>query len=126
MNLGGAANGLGRGKTALGVNEVGCEDGVDQGGFAQASLSCEVELQLASCTEAEVQWIWRWHTNTDDVELETSLQELLLNLRGDAVETDMVLGKHRLRLLCLSGGCHCVLKYETKVEYQESVLVKEF
>jgi hypothetical protein len=31
-------------------------------------------------------------TNTDDVELETTLQELLLNLRSDAVETDMALG----------------------------------
>lgn len=31
-------------------------------------------------------------TNTDNVELETTLQELLLNLRGDAVETDMTLG----------------------------------
>lgn len=31
-------------------------------------------------------------TNADDVELETTLQELLLNLRSDAVETDMALG----------------------------------
>lgn len=28
-------------------------------------------------------------TNTDDVELETSLEELLLDLLGDAVETNM-------------------------------------
>lgn len=32
-------------------------------------------------------------TNADDIELETTLQELLLNLRSDAVETDMALGK---------------------------------
>jgi hypothetical protein len=32
-------------------------------------------------------------TNADDVELETTLQELALNLRGDAVETDMALGE---------------------------------
>ena len=31
-------------------------------------------------------------TDTDDVELETTLQELALDLRGDAVETDMALG----------------------------------
>jgi hypothetical protein len=31
-------------------------------------------------------------TDTDDVELETTLQELALDLGGDAVETDMALG----------------------------------
>lgn len=31
-------------------------------------------------------------TNADDVELETTLQELALDLGGDAVETDMALG----------------------------------
>ena len=34
----------------------------------------------------------RRHTNADHVELETTLQELALNLAGDAVETDMALG----------------------------------
>ena len=32
------------------------------------------------------------HTNADDVELEATLQKLALNLRGDAVETNMALG----------------------------------
>lgn len=32
-------------------------------------------------------------TNANDVELETTLQELALDLRGDAVETDMALGE---------------------------------
>ena len=31
-------------------------------------------------------------TNADDIELETALQELALNLRRDAVETDMAVG----------------------------------
>jgi hypothetical protein len=32
-------------------------------------------------------------TNANDVELEATLQELALNLRGDAVETNMALGE---------------------------------
>lgn len=39
LNLGGGAHGLVGGKTALGVDQVGCEDGVDQSRFTQASLS---------------------------------------------------------------------------------------
>ena len=31
-------------------------------------------------------------TNADDVELEATLDELALDLRGDAVETDVALG----------------------------------
>ena len=37
-------------------------------------------------------------TNADDVELEATLQELLLDLRGDAVETDMAPGKDSIRV----------------------------
>lgn len=39
LNLGRRAHGLVGGKTTLGVDQVGCEDGVDQGGFAQTGLS---------------------------------------------------------------------------------------
>jgi len=39
-------------------------------------------------------------TNADNIELEAALQELALNLRGDAVETDMALGED-------SGRGHC-------------------
>lgn len=39
LNLGGGAHGLIGGKTTLGVDQVGCEDGVDQSRFTQASLS---------------------------------------------------------------------------------------
>lgn len=35
-------------------------------------------------------------TDADDVELESALQELALNLRCDAVETDMAAREHRL------------------------------
>jgi hypothetical protein len=33
------------------------------------------------------------HTNTHDVELESALQQLALDLGGDAVETDMAVGE---------------------------------
>ena len=42
-------------------------------------------------------WLGVDLTNADDVELETTLQELALNLRGDAVETDMALGEDAAR-----------------------------
>lgn len=42
-------------------------------------------------------------TNADNVELKAALQELLLDLGGDAVETDVALGEDALRHLRL--GC---------------------
>lgn len=62
---------------------MGCEDGVDQGGFPKTSLACtrqSVQAQRRRIVE---------HTNADDIELETSLQKLLLDLRRDAIETDV-------------------------------------
>ena len=47
-------------------------------------------------------------TNTDDIELETALQELALNLRCDAVKTNMASWVHRLlRGVSVLNGCHC-------------------
>lgn len=65
-------------------------------------------------------------TNTDDVELESALQELALDLGGDAVETDMALG--------VDGGSrygrHCgqeaklwtpiEMSYEAGIEWMEA------
>jgi hypothetical protein len=42
------------------------------------------------------------HTDTDDIELKTPLQKLLLNLLGDAVETNVASGKDSIPL----GHCH--------------------
>lgn len=39
LDLGGRAHGLIGGETSLGVDQVGCEDGVDQSRFAQTSLT---------------------------------------------------------------------------------------
>ena len=47
-------------------------------------------------------------TDADDVELEPALQELALNLRCDAIETNMASGIHRLlRGVSVLNGCHC-------------------
>lgn len=51
-------------------------------------------------------------TNADDVELEAALQQLLLNLRSDAVETDMGLGEDGVGgLLCLGHRGSCAVVY---------------
>lgn len=50
------------------------------------------------------------HTNTNDVELETTLQELALDLAGDAVETNMALGVDGRR----GSGRHCRWWFEKK------------
>jgi hypothetical protein len=64
---------------------VRVEDVVDAGRLAQTGLA-----------------------DTDDIELEAALEELLLNLVGDAVETDVALGEDGRGLLrgCGCGG-HC-------------------
>lgn len=56
-------------------------------------------------------------TNADDIELEPALDQLLLNLVGDAVEADMALRQDRprrlllrlIRLLLLIDGRHAAL-----------------
>ena len=85
------------------------EDGVRQGRLAETSLTC-TEMELArgclsirdgNCRRKmhrgpavmRVGIKGSPHTNADDVELETALQELALNLGGDAVETDMAVGE---------------------------------
>lgn len=47
----------------------------------------------------------RERTDANDIELETALQELLLNLRGDAVETDVALWVHGWSGVV--NGSHC-------------------
>lgn len=53
LDLGGGADGLIGHHATLGVDEVGGEDGVDQGGLAQTCLACNVERQsTASVVDA--------------------------------------------------------------------------
>lgn len=95
LNLGGCANMLVRCETALGIDQVGSKDRVDQSRLSETSLTLIVqELKLAKGSTFpgghRVQSSAA-RTNANDVELESTLQELPLNLRGDAVETDMAL-----------------------------------
>jgi hypothetical protein len=39
LDFGCRANGLRGGQTALGIDQVGCEDSVDKGGFSETSLT---------------------------------------------------------------------------------------
>ena len=90
-----------RGQPALRVNQVRGEDSVDECRLSQASLTCKqhernVRLVRGRATDASEQ---RMRTDDDHVELETALQELVLDLAGDAVESDI-----RARANFLSSG----------------------
>lgn len=52
-------------------------------------------------------WLIGLLTNADDIELETPLHRLPLNLLGDAVETDIAVRKDGLRLVLVVCGSHC-------------------
>ena len=56
------------------------------------------------------------HTNTDDIELETTLQQLLLDLLGDTVETNMAPRENRISLVHRHGHSRLQLiqKYSWK------------
>jgi hypothetical protein len=107
LDFGGGANGLRGGQTALRVNQVGCEDGVDQSRFSETSLAYGAMEGLVEDFVAGRYCLT--HTNTHDVELEATLQQLALDLRGNAVKTDMAMGKNSglLSRRCGSSGSHC-------------------
>jgi hypothetical protein len=99
VNLGGGPDDLLGMETALGLDEARGENGVDQCRLAQTCLaydgrdlgSAELSRDWAEGGQSEDEENLK-RTNADDVELETTLQELTLDLRGDAVKTDMALG----------------------------------
>ena len=82
---------------------MGCEDGVDKGGLSESGLACM--SCISNCSSKNITSMYKepqmTRTNANDVELESALQELALNLRCDAVETNMALWEHRLG--CLRG-----------------------
>lgn len=51
--------------------------------------------------------LWSEHTDADDIELEASLQQFLLNLGCDAVETNVAFGEDGLRRVVVRKGGHC-------------------
>jgi hypothetical protein len=101
LDLGGRSHWFVGSQATFRVDKVGCEDGIDQGGFPESSLACtqlDQTRQGMRCVNFEL-------TNTDNIELETTLQQLALNLSGDAVETDVASGKDRV-LRHGARGCH--------------------
>lgn len=74
------------------IYEVGCEDGVYESGLPQAGLTCAIcKLPIAPILAEQL-------TNTNDVELETTFEELTLDLSSDTVEADMALRDYWIRL----------------------------
>lgn len=65
-------------------------------------------------------------TNANDIELETTLQQLLLDLAGNAVETDVALGVDGSRghFVCLAElgtnelNCHKTNRIESASKYK--------
>lgn len=68
-------------QTALRIDKMGSEDGIDESAFSEPSLA-----------------------NHNDVELETPLEQLVLNLAGDGVETDIGRGTDFFD----SSSSHCL------------------
>lgn len=60
----------------------------------------------AHCENIRDAVVYLRRTDTDDVELETTLEKLLLDLSRDAVETDVALGEDRRGRLGVDRG-HC-------------------
>lgn len=82
------------------------KDCVDQGRLSETSLalSHKGKQQLAHCfVTRKFRAMIVALTDTHNIELETTLQELLLDLRGDAVETDMAAREDGARGSCDSG-----------------------
>ena len=110
LNLGGRTDGLVGSQTTLGIDQVRSENGVNQSRLSQTGLTC---LPQKSTISQTLQFPFSPHpvpistrggitayisrTNTHHVELETALQQLPLNLRSDAVETDMAARKDSSR-----------------------------
>lgn len=89
LDLGGRSDGLIGGETALGIHQVGGEDGVDEGGFPQSGLSCREEISPTCSPIHDSIRSSTIHTDTHDIELETALEQLALDLGSDAVEPHM-------------------------------------
>lgn len=78
----------------LGLHQVRRKDSIDESALAQPGLTCTPANEIKSTRVVKIspsQPIKEGPTRTDsdDIELETPLQELVLNLVGDGVETDV-------------------------------------
>lgn len=112
LNFGGRSYWLVGCKSSFRVDQVWRKDCVNQSRLSKTSLSYSFPIRLYASHKTAEERIWEAvHTNTNDIELETTLQELALDLGCDTVETDVTAWEHRLlRSMSVHGsvGCHCV------------------
>ena len=85
LNFCGLSDRVLRLQTTLGVNQVRRENSVDERRLSETSLPCIFTLSRHVSTRSTA----LRRTNDDDIELETTLQELVLDLLGDGVEPDV-------------------------------------
>ena len=66
------------------------EDSINQGRLSKSGLSLPPQVQPSKFLAKRDVYEWtRIRTNDDDIELETALQKLMLNLLSDTIETDI-------------------------------------
>ena len=100
VNLRRLPDGLVRLQTSLRVNQMRRKNGVNQRRLSQTRLACNVSPATTTIRTSKnkgrpvisrlcTKRTQVTRTNDDHVELETTLQELVLNLLRDGVETDV-------------------------------------
>ena len=73
-------------------------------GFSETSLTCKwrsIEQSYSSFTPQKTREKRMIRTDDDDIKLETTLQELVLNLLGDGIETNI---RSRTDFFNVDGG----------------------
>lgn len=85
------------------------EDGVDQSRLAETSLAfLVITVSQSVCQPSSSKYLDAMRstalTDTHDIKLKSTLQEFLLDLGGDAVETDMAAREDGARRSC-NVGC---------------------
>jgi hypothetical protein len=92
-----------RSEAAFRINQVRREERVNQRRLSQTSLTCATKRrERQKPPDVYGSWFQRHlggaHTNDNNVELETSFQELVLNLTRDGLETNVGVGTNLFRL----------------------------
>ena len=84
LNLGSLSDRIVRFQTTLGVDQVRRKNSVDERRLSKTGLPCVLNVSWVVPRPTTPR-----RTNDDDIELETTLQELVLNLLGNGVKPDI-------------------------------------
>lgn len=82
LDFGGLSDWFTDGKSSLTIDEVCSENGVDQSGFSEPCLSCEIVSRVDKLGRDSF-------TNTDNVELKAPFEQFSFDLLGNGVEPNM-------------------------------------